>query len=166
MNYKIYTLSHPTTNEIRYVGFTTLNLSVRLKTHIYDSKKRNTHTYSWFKQLKINNLIPKIELLEECCIDNWRELECYWIYQLRAWGYNLTNLAEGGMGNPIMDKERKKKISDALKGKPSWNKGILMSREAKEKLSQSKKGFVLSEEAREKISQNNKVKKCQTMQND
>lgn len=152
MNCSIYTLSNPITNEIKYVGFTSLTLDKRLKSHMHDSKRRNTHLYCWIRKLKQNNLMPTIELLDVCDMNNWRELECYWIYQLRTWGFNLTNLAEGGMGNPIMNKETKRKISEALKGKSSWNKGIPCSIETKKKLSKVLTGRIHSKESRKKMS--------------
>ena len=63
-------------------------------------------------------------------------------------GYNLT---EGGDGGVRCD-ETRRKISDAMKGKPSHNKGKPMSEEQKKKMSESQKGKHHSEETKKKMS--------------
>ncbi len=55
--------------------------------------------------------------------------------------------------------ETKKKISEAMKGKPAHNKGKPMSEEQKKKLSEINKGKHLSEEHRSKISRAHKGEK-------
>ena len=52
----------------------------------------------------------------------------------------------------IPSEEVKKKISKALKGKPSWHKGKQLSEEHKLKISLSLKGHLVSEERKRKIS--------------
>lgn len=47
MNYKIYTLSDPITNEIRYVGQTIKSLNQRLNQHLIC--KKNSYRYSDYK---------------------------------------------------------------------------------------------------------------------
>ena len=79
-------------------------------------------------------LEPQIEVLEYCDENNWQDMEIYWIAQMRAWGFNLTNIAIGGTGVKNMSKETKEKIKIANTGKPAWNKGILCKEETKEKL--------------------------------
>ena len=49
--------------------------------------------------------------------------------------------------------ESKRKMSDAKKGKTTWNKGLHMSEESKLKLSKSKTGKKLTEEHKNKISE-------------
>lgn len=48
-------------------------------------------------------------------------------------------------------KEAKQKVSEANRGKPSWNKGVPMSDSAREKLSIKKRGVRMPIEVREKI---------------
>ena len=62
-----------------------------------------------------------------------------------------------------LSEETRKKISETLKGHPSWNKGKSLSEEHKKKLSAAKKGKPsnmkgkhLSEEAKNKISESRK----------
>lgn len=135
---KIYTLSHPITNEIRYIGKTKFSLEKRLKYgHLRDLNKYNNKRVNWIKSLKSLGLEPKIELLEEVSKDQWINSEIYWISQFKAWGFRLVNMTDGGDGNnnQVFSKktillrslktkgqkrtdEQKKNISDSLIGKP------------------------------------------------
>ena len=91
----IYSLCDPTTKEIRYVGKTN-NIKYRYNCHI--SSKLKTHCSNWIQSLKSKNLLPKMELLDECNENNWIQLEQYWISQCKTWGFNLTNHTIGGEG--------------------------------------------------------------------
>ena len=95
MNCKIYTLEHPETGEVRYVGKTGEPLFKRLAKHVYESKHSNSHRANWINSLCKNGMRPKIDLLEEVG-DDWVECEKYWIAQFKAWGFNLVNGTEGG----------------------------------------------------------------------
>lgn len=128
----------------------------------------------------------KKEILEIC--DSQEKLdkaEREWIKKYNAVeDENFYNIAEGGKGgNPCLgltedqEKERRRKISEALKGKnnPFYGKGFHKeghplwgkhhSEEAKEKMRMAKLGKKLSEEHKQKISQNNKGKKKILMYN-
>ena len=95
----IYTLSDPCTNEIRYVG-KTKNIDNRYKRHLQkcylENYSKNTYKSNWIKSLIEKGYKPLIEILDYGNENNINELEIYWIYQLRSWGYKLTNLSEGG----------------------------------------------------------------------
>ena len=113
MKYYIYTLSHPITNEVKYIGKTN-NISKRYSAHLNDKSK--SYKNSWIKSLLNEDLLPVIEILEE--FDN--ELPCYnaeiyWIEQFKSWGFNLTNLQSGGVGGNSeslkLDKNPNAKIS-------------------------------------------------------
>ncbi len=96
MKFYIYTLSHPTTKEIRYIGKTN-NISRRYSAHLNDKSK--SHKNSWIKSLLNEDLLPIIEVLEEFDLEkDCYEAEIYWIEQFKAWGFNLTNLQIGGIG--------------------------------------------------------------------
>lgn len=120
----IYTLSHPITNEVRYVG-KTINLKRRYKQHLYD--KRTTHKCNWVKSLKNEGLKPVLTVIE-VCYDNWQEREIYWISQFN----NLTNFLDGGGTNYVKQ----------------------TSNETKEKIRQANLGKRLTDEHKFKISQN------------
>jgi hypothetical protein len=100
MKTKIYTLSDPLTNEIRYVGKTYRDINIRYKEHISDankSRKCKTHNSKWIKCLIKKETYPIIEELD--VVDgNGVQSEIYWISQMRAWGFNLNNLTDGGDG--------------------------------------------------------------------
>ena len=120
---KIYTLAHPITGEIRYVGKTKYSLNDRLCKHMITYEKN--HRANWIRSIEKLGLKPIIELLEEVSEDNWIEAEQYWITQFKAWGFRLLNATEGGESGiiskqcRIAHKEkmtgRKVKITDRIK---------------------------------------------------
>ena len=156
---KIYSLNDPNTNEVRYIGMTTKELSRRLKEHISESKNKRQkhHRAHWIKSLLSNNKFPIIDLIEEVEINKWQESEIYWIAQFKEWGFNLTNSSIGGDGN-IGYKKTKEEIEKHRKdmlGKIPWNKGLKNCFSTEWKLEQSKKGkarkYKVSEEHKEKL---------------
>lgn len=134
----IYTLSHPITNEVRYVG-KTINVNRRFKQHLHD--KRCSHKASWVKSLKNEGLKPIMTILETCS-DNWQEREIYWMSQYD----NLTNLKKGGGIDYVRttSEETKQKISQANLGKPKTS-------EHKEKIKQSMLNNIVSHETKNKM---------------
>lgn len=112
--YKIYSLNHPITKEIRYVGITTSTLNCRLSQHKYQALKKdgNTHVCKWIRALNKENLLPTINLIEFCNKKNWEEREQFWIKQFS----NLTNINRGGGGVVIKrDKSGKQRSIEAHK---------------------------------------------------
>lgn len=91
----IYTLSHPITHEIRYVGRTS-NLKRRYYSHLYSNDK--SHKCNWIKNLKTNNLRPVIEVLDIVDSTNCIFWESYWILQCKIWGFNMLNHMDGKNG--------------------------------------------------------------------
>lgn len=115
----IYILRHPETFEIRYVGKTN-NIKRRFAQH--KSKKCLEKTgskklASWILKLLSNNLLPIMEIIEECD-DNWAEREKYWISYYS--NTNLCNLSNGGEGVGHND-YTKSKIKNALTGRKRSN---------------------------------------------
>jgi len=102
----IYTLSHPTTNEIRYVGKTG-NLKNRLTSHLSASKSSNSHVGRWIKSILPIGL-PIIDIIEECDENSWEEREIYWISFYKEQGLNLCNIQKGG-NQPISSIKNKGK---------------------------------------------------------
>lgn len=160
---KIYTLTDPRTNEIRYVGKTVQSLNYRLACHIYQTKRYRHHNSSWIKSLLKLNLRPIIEELDEVDESKWVETEIYWIAQLKAWGFKLNNHGKGGEGIIGLKHtdEAKEKMSKAHKGRIPWNKGKIncFSKSTIEKLSLKAKGRLHSNEIKKKLSELNKGKK-------
>lgn len=93
----IYTLAHPITDEVRYVGKTS-RFKIRAKSHF--ATNENTPKGAWIKSLRKQGLTPKIEVLEEVDESAWQESERFWIEYLRHLGCKLTNLTPGGDGVP------------------------------------------------------------------
>lgn len=119
---KIYTLSHPTTKEIRYVGFTKTKLSERLTKHIRDAKNRNSnHRTNWINSL---DSFPIIEEVDNCIDEDKEWLEVMYIALFKSWGFRLVNATDGGEGGDTWSGRSiesrmisSKRISDALAGK-------------------------------------------------
>lgn len=165
---KIYTLSHPETGEVRYVGKTKYTLSKRLSQHICE-KRVNKRT-CWIKSITNNGLIPKIELLESCGESDWIDIERFYISYFRYIGVRLVNATGGGDGIEFT-KEIRDKISKSLKGKKrteehknklKGNKNSLgqkRTEEHKSKISNALKGRVVSLETRLKQSELKNKKK-------
>jgi group I intron endonuclease len=156
--YRIYTLAHPITLEIVYVGQTRTTLIARLIRHYSSCLSRTSNIYKWIKELRDNNLVPIIELLEEVDSSQKDIAEIFWISQLRNWNFNLLNQNIGGQGNHGYKhpEERRKLISENNIGKKGQVGIHYHSEESLEKMRQAKLGKSLSEEARQKLSSHNK----------
>jgi hypothetical protein len=120
MKTKIYSLSHPITKEIRYIGKTTKKLKRRLIEHISTGKKNiKNHKESWICNICKNNLKPEIELIEEVESNEWEFWEKFWICQFKCWGFNLVNGTDGGISpfETFKIKELNKKFISKIKSK-------------------------------------------------
>lgn len=111
----IYVLIDPDTNMVRYVGKAD-NPIKRLSEHIRKSKYSNTHKNNWIISLIKKNLKPIIEIIDVVSTDDWGFWEQYWIDQFKCWGFNLTNIANGGCGGDLGFSVRQI-ISNKLKNK-------------------------------------------------
>lgn len=164
----IYTL---TTKEepsnIRYVGKTT-NLNDRLKRHLsgyYLSE--NTYKARWLKKILKEGKTPIIEILDVVLESDWQFWEQYWIAQLKAWNFKLTNTTLGGDGLVLtqeiinkrsqkligrkLTKETVKKIGTTRK-KNAEIRGYWTSEDTKEKIKNSLTGYKHTEETKNKLS--------------
>jgi hypothetical protein len=126
MAVKIYTLSDPDTNIVKYVGQThRKSLKQRLNEHIYKSKISSYKISNWIKSLAKNNKYPVIELLDEVPENDWVFWEIYWIEQIKTWGFDLKNTQVGGNAGNLGRKaseETKKKMSISRKNNPNYRK--------------------------------------------
>jgi hypothetical protein len=91
----IYTLTDPRTNQVRYVGKSN-NPTKRLYCHLGRTEKN--HKHSWLVNLNTNGLKPILDIVDEVPITEWKFWEIYWISQFKTWGFDLTNLTNGGEG--------------------------------------------------------------------
>lgn len=157
---KIYTLTDPTTNEIRYIGCTTQPLWKRLSAHISESTSNlrisNTHKSNWIRNLLSNGNKPIISLLEETSEDKLKEREKFWIlYFKNTHLVNLVNGTPGGDGLPLGFKhseDTKKRMSASKIGtRPPWM-NFNNADEIRYKIGLTQQGKKLTEDHKIKIS--------------
>ena len=164
MEIKIYTLSSTRNpNVIRYVGKSKQKLSRRLSQHLCAAKKAKetnyklNYNYNWInKELSegYKIIIEELDSINFQENESWEWLEQYWISQMKIWGFNITNLTDGGDGNKNQhfSKETIQKRAEKLRGIPR-------DLETRRKISESHKGKILSEETKNKVS--NSIKELQ-----
>lgn len=93
----IYTLEHPITGQIRYVG-KTKNLKERYKNHCNKLHNKHSHKRNWITSLKNQKLKPIMKVIDNVDDTEWKYWEKFWIEQCRQWGFNLVNHTSGGDG--------------------------------------------------------------------
>ncbi len=127
----IYGLQDPRTQEIRYVGQTSVGLS-RPKAHSNPSVflRYKSHVYNWVRQLHSEGLKPVISILEECESDELDENEIFYIGYLRSLGCNLTNLSTGG-GGGARGTRWTEEMKDRQRAKPGPNRGRVFSEDVR-----------------------------------
>lgn len=117
---EIYTLSHPVTHEIRYIGKAN-NSKKRLLSHLRDSKRRDTPVYCWIKKLRSEGLIPDVKIIEKTDSENWVSVEIRLIEEYKKNGFKLLNIALGG-DEPYCSKETRaengRKVAQAIHSDP------------------------------------------------
>lgn len=86
----IYIIIDPVTDEVKYVGKTSAKISERLSGHLSDSKRSESKQSKWLKSLTSKGLLPIIEQIDSFN-DNGDDLEFYWIWQFKSWGFDLNN---------------------------------------------------------------------------
>lgn len=151
---RIYTISHPVTGEIRYVGKTRKQLHIRLSEHVSASKVPHTHCHSWIKSLISIGLYPVIDELTTVEDLHWREEEEFWIAQFRAWGFRLTNQLKGGQGpGNTWSPETIRKRADA-------NRGLKRSAETRKRIGDSSRGRKWPEASKQQLSRSMKLKRA------
>lgn len=134
--YTIYALTEPGETDVvvvarvRYIG-KTKNPDRRFRQHLTRAGRGiRTHCYNWIRQLFAAGFVPNLEVL--CNIDavDADRVEKEMIARFRTLGAPLTNLADGGGGNPgwIPSLETRANMSAAHKG----NKNSLGYHQSKE----------------------------------
>ena len=156
MEIKIYTLSSTRDiNNIRYVGKTKQKLSRRLSQQVLDAKNYKkkgiytNHNYNWInKEIQdgYDIVILELDSVEFAPNEDWKWFEQYWICQMKIWGFNLTNLTDGGDGNQnqVFSKESIEKRASKIRGIPRDS-------ETKKKISEGLKGIKRSDETKAKV---------------
>lgn len=111
----IYTLRHPETLEVRYVGVT----RDPARREIEHCKAGATRKARWVQALRAQGLMPKLVVIETVSEDGWEAREQYWIAEYGRRGARLTNGDAGGLGRLRHTPELRAKISKALSGRPN-----------------------------------------------
>jgi len=150
MNCGIYQIEN-TIDGKRYIG-STIDLERRFIEHV-DSLQKENHANRYLQRawLKYGENSFKFSILLYCSKENLL------FYEQRALDvinslYNICPIAGSKLGT-IYSEESKRRISEAKKGYPAWNKGIPRTEEEKRKMSESHKGQPLSEEHKFRISE-------------
>lgn len=91
---RIYTLTDPRNKNIFYVGRTTMSLERRLgaNNYKYANSNCNPHLRSYLMDLEENGHSAIIEEIDTCSYNNRKTVEEYWIQQISAWGFQITNV--------------------------------------------------------------------------
>ncbi len=162
----IYSLSHPVSGFVRYVG-KTCDLRKRMIVHLSTRKPRGCNTYlkAWIRSLQREGLRPVMDVLEEIPNSNdedWQEVEQFYITYLRLLGCRLCNLDSGGIGGRRLALETRAKMSRSRIGKTANPEaiektraahiGMKRSRETKARISASRIGRKASAETKKKLS--------------
>ena len=135
-------------NGKQYVGQTIQELHKRWYEHRREKAKYSIIHRAILKYGEENFIIEQLTTADNQ--EELNDLEMKIIKFFNCLTPNGYNIREGG-GNSKLSEETKRKVSEALKGRPAHNKGIPMSEGAKKNMSDSQKGKIRSEETREKI---------------
>lgn len=138
-------------NNKRYIGITKQKPSERWGTDGRRYKKSNPFFYNAIIKYGWNSfehIIYKTNLSKDDACNLEIELIKKYNTQNKEFGYNL----ESGGTTPSLNDETKRKISEALKGNKNGY-GIKCSEEKKKKISDAQKGRKFSEEHKKKISE-------------
>lgn len=97
IDYIIYTLTNPIDGNIFYVG-RTINMKNRFGTHCSErTQYENSKKWATIDFIKSNGMLPIIEEIDRItckCLEDEDladELEIYWMFQLKTWGFELVN---------------------------------------------------------------------------
>lgn len=139
----VYGLYDPLTDELRYVGQTTLPLDRRLSTHLSPKNlSRRRHSSCWLRHLVSRGLKPQIRPLGSAASRGELDaLETKVILEAREKGYRLTNHTDGGRGMAgyTLGVETRKKMSESRQGHS-------VSDQTRAKISKARKGWRPNEE--------------------
>lgn len=181
-HWKIYTLSDPRTEKVRYVGVT-FRGKARYNEHLSRAVTGGkTHRDCWIRSLIAAGLRPTYQILEEGQGDGWQAAERRWIAHYREVS-ELVNHTDGGDGAPgyVPTPELRERWSKMRAGVPyapgrvpamlgkhhtleavekirATSTGRVMPDSMKQKVSQARKGKPLSAAHRERLSASHRGK--------
>lgn len=104
----IYSLSHPETGEVRYVGLTR-NATRRIQQYRY--KGHTKHLDNWLKSIRAIGREVQLSILETVDESISDVAERKWIAHYKAQGAALINFTDGGERSCVVSEETRKKLS-------------------------------------------------------
>jgi group I intron endonuclease len=132
-NFQLYYLCHPDTNEVRYVGITKNGLKKRLSQHL--NKPSNENLELWFNELKEDGKKPVIKEIKKCIsYEDLLNSEYEEIKKLKDNNFNLLNVLDGGLVNPMLGRTHSDRVKKIISEK---NSGRKVSEITKEKIKNS-----------------------------
>jgi group I intron endonuclease len=160
----IYKITNKINNKI-YIGQTWLNISQRFNQHKQDSKRLSYPIHKAIRKYGINNFTIEIITITHTqqCANFWED---YFIKSYKSIGKNGYNAKEGGSSGKLSEETKKKMALTKI--------GIPRSQETKNRISKSqihriknggnpsRLGAIVSKQTREKMSQSRKGKKGTT----
>lgn len=159
---QIYVLKDPISLDIKYVGKTIATLNKRLSGHLQDSKKLTHKCSNWITSLRNKGLKPIIELVEIVPINEGNAKEIYWIAYYTSCGIDLKNQTLGGDGaSQGLSRSKEACIKTGMTLKRRYDNGeIVFSEERRRKISEALKGKTVSDITRQKLRDANLGKKA------
>lgn len=97
----VYSLAHPETKEVFYIGRTSMSLVGRLCCHMTNKAKWNKQYEKYMEPIRKKGIPVIIEELDTCAYDDRKKVEEYWIQQFATWGFKLMNVRHNRNKNYI-----------------------------------------------------------------
>lgn len=86
----IYILICPMNGRVKYCGKSN-NPVKRLKDHCLDFRCMDEGMEKWIKKVLSKGLKPKLIIVDEICVEDWKDMEMFWCEYLRSLGFKLFN---------------------------------------------------------------------------
>lgn len=112
----IYILICPMNGRVKYCGKSN-NPVKRLKDHCLDFRCMDQGMENWIKKILEKGLRPKLIVVHEPDVEDWKDMEEFWCEYLRALGFKLFNKRSRNGLTYANSKTFKP-------GQTPWNKGL------------------------------------------
>lgn len=155
--YSVYALKDPSSDLVRYIGYTGLSVEKRLYYHLRDVGKTSRRA-SWIKSILSKNKSPDLEIIESNLGRKEAiKKEIFYIKFFKSIGANLVNSTIGGDGMPYgtHTPEIREKMSAWQRGRkinPEVRAIIIKNLNRKGPINGCQRGIVRSLEFKAKIS--------------
>jgi hypothetical protein len=86
----IYILYCPIDCILKYVGKSN-DPEKRLRDHCLDFRCMDLQKAAWIRKLKAKKLKPRLIIIDEIDVDDWKDKEEFWCNYFKGYGYQLYN---------------------------------------------------------------------------